>query len=365
MTYQVPNAMRGPNKFKLGVFSANADGGLAITGIRDRWTAEWDQITTLAQMADRAGLEFFLPIARWKGFGGATNTRHHSFETLTFNAALSAITQRISVFSTVHAPFVHPVFAAKALATIDHVSHGRSGLNIVCGWNEPEYAMFGTAKPDAPYDQGAEWFEILTRILAGEKAFDYDGEYYQLKGVEGAPSTLQQPRPIVLSAAFSPAGRDFAAKTSDFIFTTFMEIADGAKTIEDVKARGAKEGRELGVFTTCHVVCRESQAEAEDYYERYAVAEADRGAVDQHMQMKKDMSSSHDRSAYELYRKRFAGGGGTYPLIGTPERIVAEMVKMSDIGFAGTTLSFVNYLHELPFFIDRVLPLMMKAGLRY
>jgi alkanesulfonate monooxygenase SsuD/methylene tetrahydromethanopterin reductase-like flavin-dependent oxidoreductase (luciferase family) len=364
MSFKKLNAMRGPNRFKLGVFSANADGGLAITAVRERWTADWDQIVAVAQMADRAGFEFFLPIARWKGFGGATNTRHLSYETLTFGAALGALTERITVFSTVHVPFVHPVFAAKALATIDHVSHGRAGLNIVCGWNEPEYAMFGAKKPEAPYDQGLEWFDILNRILKGGAPFDYEGKYYHLKGVEGAPATVQQPRPIVLSAAFSPPGRDFAAQTSDYIFTTFMEIADGAQTIEDVRARAVKAGRELGVFTTCHVVCRETQAEAEAYYERYAVTEADQGAVDTHMAMKKEMSASHDRAAYDLYRQRFAGGVGTYPLVGTPERIVEEMVKMSRIGFAGTTLSFVNYLYELPFFIDRVLPLMVEAGLR-
>ena len=86
-------------------------------------------------MADRAGIEFFLPIARWKGFGGEVNSREWCFETLTYAAALAGVTQRIALFSTVHVPMVHPVFAAKALATVDHASGGRAGLNIVCGWS--------------------------------------------------------------------------------------------------------------------------------------------------------------------------------------------------------------------------------------
>src|SRR6201996_7372768 len=117
-----PNPMHGPNKLKLGVFSANADGGLTLTRVPERWRAEWPDVVAVAQMADRAGLEFFLPIARWRGFGGVTNSREWSFETLTEAAALAGLTEQIALFATVHVPMVHPVFAAKALTTIDHAS---------------------------------------------------------------------------------------------------------------------------------------------------------------------------------------------------------------------------------------------------
>ncbi len=359
-----PNPLFGPNLFKLGIFSLNADGGIAITRVPERWRAEWPDIEAVAAMADRAGFEFILPIARWKGFGGETDARGRSFETLTHGAALAALTRRIAIFSTVHAPLVHPVFAAKAIATIDHVSQGRAGLNIVCGWNQPEFEMFGTGQPNERYAHGLEWYEVFARLLIGGPPFDFKGKYFDLKGVVGAPSTVQKPRPVVMSAAFSGAGRDFAARTSDFLFTTFAEIESGAQHIKDIRERGRKLGRELGVFTTTHVVCRETQREADEYYERYAVAEADHGAVEFHMKLKKEFAQSHDPHVFDLYRKRFAGGVGTYPLVGTPEKIVAEMVQMHRIGFVGTTVSFVNFRDELPFFIDRVLPLMEQAGLR-
>jgi hypothetical protein len=82
------NPIYGPNPFKLGIFSANADGGLTLTTVPERWQARWRDIARLCQMADQAGIDFFLPIARWKGFGGTTNSREHSFETLTFASAL-------------------------------------------------------------------------------------------------------------------------------------------------------------------------------------------------------------------------------------------------------------------------------------
>jgi len=167
-----------------------------------------------------------------------------------------------------------------------------------------------------------------------------------------------------MSAAFSPPGRDFAARTSDFIFTTFVEVADGAVTIVDMRARAAAYNREVGVFTACHVVCRPTQGEADDYYERFAVREADHAAVDKHMAMKMAMSGSHDAETYARHRKRFAAGAGTYPLVGTPQHIAERLVSLHVAGFAGVALSFVDYLGELPYFAATVLPLLEEAGLR-
>lgn len=358
------NPMRGGNGFKLGIFGANADGCLSITKHADRWMADWDDVVTVAQMSDRAGLDFFLPLARWKGFGGETNARHISYETFTFAAALAGLTEQIALFSTVHTLIVSPVYAAKALATVDHASHGRAGLNMVCGWNQPEFDMFGLTKPDQVYDQGKEWFEIMTRTLSGEEPFDYKGEFFDLKAVTGAPGPVQKPHPITLSAAFSPPGRDFAATSCDCIFTTFNDHDEAKKTLTDFQERVEKAGTNAGVFAPAHVVCRPTAEEAEDYYEAYAVTQTDNSAVDQHMAMKKSMSGSHDSKAYDLYRKRFAGGAGTYPLIGTPDQIAAEMIQLHALGFGGLALSFVNPKYELPYFLDRVLPVLAKAGLR-
>lgn len=356
--------MHGPNRFKLGLFSTNADGGLTLTRVPERWPATWDGIAKSAQMADEAGLEFILPIARWKGFGGEMNSRETSMETLTFAAALAGVTKRIALFSTVHVPMVHPVFAAKALATIDQASGGRAGLNIVCGWNPEEFDLFGLTMIDDRYAQGLEWSEILNRIYTEPAPFNFAGKFYNLKGVSGKPLPVQQPRPVTLNAAFSPVGRDFAARTADFLFTTFLDIESGRAHIADMQARSQALGRAIGVFTTCHVVCRPTQAEAEDYYEHYAVTMADTASLDFYTRAKQQNSSSHDPDAYRLHRKRFAAGAGTYPLVGTPHHIAAEMVRMSEAGFAGTTISFVNFTDELPYFLANVLPLLREAGVR-
>jgi len=356
--------LKGQNKFKLGVFSANADGGLAITTVPERWSARWSDCVTSAQIADRAGLEFVLPIARWRGFGGQTQVREWSFETFTWAAALAALTERIGLFMTVHVPLVHPVYAAKALATVDHVSGGRAGLNIVCGWNPEEFAMFGTAPMDRPYEQAQEWIDIILRAYASSEPFDYEGAHYQLKGVVSRPASLQLPRPVTMNAAFGPPGRDYAARNCDYLFSTFSTIEDGRRHVEDVKSRAFAFGRDVGVYTVLHVVCRETEQEARAYYDRYALEMADHAAVDNHMAKKKEFANSHDSEAFRIYKQRFAGGAGSYPLVGTPEQIVDEIAAISAQGYAGAALSFVNYTYELPFFCDRVLPLLRQAGLR-
>jgi alkanesulfonate monooxygenase SsuD/methylene tetrahydromethanopterin reductase-like flavin-dependent oxidoreductase (luciferase family) len=250
------------------------------------------------------------------------------------------------------------------LATVDHVSNGRAGLNIVAGWNPDEFAMFGIEAEAERYAQALEWYEIICKIYNEDKPFDYDGRYYQLRNVSGKPRPIQLPRPLTVNAAFGPPGRVFAAKSSDFLLTTFSDVELGKAHIADIKSRSAKEDKELEVLATCHVVCRSSQDEAEAYYERYAVTEADHGAVDYHMTQKAKFAGSHDEATFKLHAKRFAGGAGTYPLIGTPEKIANELVKIHAAGFAGTTISFVNYLNELPYFIDQVLPLLREGGLR-
>jgi alkanesulfonate monooxygenase SsuD/methylene tetrahydromethanopterin reductase-like flavin-dependent oxidoreductase (luciferase family) len=204
----------------------------------------------------------------------------------------------------------------------------------------------------------------LTRIFTSVVPFDYHGTFYDLEGVFGAPAPVQRPRPVTLSAAFSPAGRRFAAMTSDFLFTTLRSFESVKPHIAEIRRLATGAGREVGVLTTTHVVCRETDAEAEAYYRFYAEENADDDAVSFHQRKKEAHYGAVEPDAIAIERRRYAGGTGSYPLVGRPERIADEMIAMHKLGLAGATISFVNFNEELPFFVDRVLPLLQQAGLR-
>ncbi|MET0238826.1 MAG: LLM class flavin-dependent oxidoreductase [Sphingobium sp.] len=360
------NPIFGDHPFKLGLFGYLHQGGMALTKAPERWQARWEDIAAMARMADEGGLDYLVPISSWKGWKGEIDQRRWSYETLTHAAALSGITKRIGLFATVHAPLIHPVFVAKALATIDHASGGRAGLNIVCGWNKADFDMFGVEPlaHDERYDHGLEWFEILSKLLAeGNEDFDYSGEYFKdLKAVSGEPGSIQQPHPAIISAAYSPVGREFAIKTSDHILTMGGNLDSLDKEIADIRAREAKAGRTtpLGVIGTLTITCRETRREAEEFNEYYAVQQRDAISVEQFISARSTSAASPEMSV-ERQRMGAAGGG---LIVGTPEDVVEGLIKMKNAGLAGATLTTLNFLDDLPLIINRVLPLMEEAGLR-
>src|ERR1700694_5483715 len=110
------------NKLKLGFFSPNCSGGMSVTKVPERWVNSWDNNIRLAQLADEAGIDFMLPIARWIGYGGETDFHGRVLETMTWAAGLLAKTKRLTVFATMHVTANHPVVVAKQMATIDEIS---------------------------------------------------------------------------------------------------------------------------------------------------------------------------------------------------------------------------------------------------
>jgi alkanesulfonate monooxygenase SsuD/methylene tetrahydromethanopterin reductase-like flavin-dependent oxidoreductase (luciferase family) len=114
-----------------------------------------------------AGIGFILPIGRWKGYGGDTKT---------WAAGLLAATKRITIFGTVHAPLFKPIIAAKECVTCDQIGEGRFGLNIVAGWNEGEFEMFGVKQREheTRYTFAQEWIDIVKRAWSEEEDFDFN-----------------------------------------------------------------------------------------------------------------------------------------------------------------------------------------------
>lgn len=127
------NPCFGSRKLKLGTFQTNLASGCVMSDLDGRLDISWPNTLALAQLADEMKFEALVPVARWQGFGGATNPQGPGFEAYTWAAGIGALTKNAGVVSTSHVSLNHPIIAAKQAAVIDHISNGRFTLNIVTG----------------------------------------------------------------------------------------------------------------------------------------------------------------------------------------------------------------------------------------
>ncbi len=357
--------LNGGSRFKLAVFGANVSGGCSITAAEGTIAVNWPESRRIARLADQAGLDAMIPVARWKGFQGATNFNDRCFETFTWAAGVAAVTTRLQVFATVHVPTVHPVRAAKEIATIDHISGGRFGLNLVAGWNEAELQMFGL--PQRPHDEryafSNEWAAILKRIW-DEDTFDFSGQFFSLPGIHSEPKPLQRPGPGIMSAGQSPAGTDFAARNADLQFIFLPDISKTQKTVAGLKANALeKYGRRIKVMSAAYVVCRPTEKEALDYHHYYVTEKGDREGAGNLIRNIAPNSQSADFSD-KAFQEAIIAGYGAVPLVGTPDQIVEKIALLADAGLDGLTLSWVNYESGIQQYEAELLPRLRRKGLR-
>ncbi len=363
-------ALLSANRLRLGLFGANCSSGRTYASLPERWEASWENNLRLAQMADEIGIECMVPIARWKGYGGASNPNGSSFESIAWACGLLAATRRLHVFCTVHVPLHHPLVAAKQMATGDHIGRGRLGVNIVCGWNEDEFQMFGVTKKehDARYAQGEEWWSTVKRIWAGEERFDYKGAYYQLNAVEGAPRPFGDADPLMMNAGSSDTGRWFAIRHSNLHFDAVETPEASSPRVAETKRLARERGREIQVWTPVGIVCRPTQEEADEYLQ-YVVDHADCGAIghlaDLHAKEGRQQTDPQRlvHSGHNSFGRR-ALARGSYCVVGDPDAVAREFARLSAAGLDGLAVNFVDYLKELPYFAAEVLPRLERLDLR-
>jgi len=364
-------AMYNGNAFKLGLFGANCSSGRSATRVPERWSASWDDCLALTKMADAAGMDFMLPIGRWKGYGGETDLHGETLETITWATGLLAHTERITVFGTVHAPLFHPLIAAKQMVTADHVGRGRFGLNIVAGWNEGEFEMFGVQQREheARYEYAQDWVDAIRAAWTQPDDFEFDSTHIKLAKLRAKPKPYGGTRPMIMNAGSSGTGKAFALRNCDAFFTATSDSRQSPEKtkemVDGVKAEARALGREIEVFTVGQVVCRPTQKEAEDYY-RYAIIEmADWGSVDRMLEIKNLTPQTLGEAEYLRRREYFAARAiGGFPFVGTPDKVADELANFARGGVRGVAFSMINYLAEFPLFRDEVLPRLERIGLR-
>ena len=143
-------------------------------------------------------------------------------------AGIAAVTKRVKIWATLHAILHNPAVAAKMIATLDHISGGRAGLNIVAGAYRGEFEQMDAWDPnldhDARYDLTEEWTRIV-KLLWREPSVSFEGKHFTFRDCVSEPKPLKPP--FLICAGMSARGFDFSVREAD---GCFIGGRDAAKT---------------------------------------------------------------------------------------------------------------------------------------
>ncbi|MBO1282575.1 LLM class flavin-dependent oxidoreductase [Acinetobacter nosocomialis] len=355
---------RSTETFKLGIIASNCSGGMTSSYLEDQWSGSWEKNLKLAQMADKAGIDFILPAARFIGLEGKKDFQGTVLETITWASALLSKTENIKVFATMHTSMNHPIIAAKQIVSMAQIGKNRIGLNIVSEWDQAEYDALGIHLPEdhkTRYDYAQEWFDLVKKIWKSTEAFNWEGQFFQTKGIYGKPNL--KILPPIFNAAGSKEGKEFAVRNSDFLFTPiFSKIEDCEIEIQNLKKQAAEIGKNIQVLTCTHIICRRTEDEAKAEWDRQ-LKNVDQKTVQHIMDTLFAFSKNVPPETLVNLQERVAIAFGGYPLVGTPEQIADGLSLLHKTGFAGSTLYFFDYTKEFPYFRDYVMPILREKQL--
>jgi FMN-dependent oxidoreductase (nitrilotriacetate monooxygenase family) len=352
-----------------------------------------------------------MPMAALRRSGTAT-----SFEPMTLLSALSMVTERIGLIATGSTTFDEPYHVARRFASLDHISNGRSGWNIVTTSNPDSALNFGMTEHvehDERYRRAREFYDVVTGLwdswaddawLRDQKTglffdparlhvLDHKGEQFSVRG----PLNIGRPVqgwPVIVQAGASEAGRQFAAETSEAIFASSRTIEDGRRFYADMKSRMKALGRSpdhLKILPGALVIVAPTRAEAK---EKQALLDSlvhpDSSLPNLSMRLGVDASgfdldaplpeipqtnaSQSGRDTLVALAKRdnltvrqlaqMVGGYGGLQMVGTPGEIADTMQEWLETDASdGFNIMFPTVPAGLDDFVNMVVPELQRRGL--
>jgi FMN-dependent oxidoreductase (nitrilotriacetate monooxygenase family) len=339
-----------------------------------------------------------------------------SFDPLTLLPALAMVTRHIGLIATASTTFEPPYMIARRFASLDHISGGRAGWNLVTTSNPDAALNFGLTEHmehGERYRRAREFFDVVTGLWDSwaEDAFirdveagiyfdpermhvlDHKGEFLSVRG----PLNIARPIqgwPVIVQAGASDAGRQLAAETAEMIFASGGRLADAQSYYADVKSRAASCGRDpehIKILPGCLVVVGDSEAEARDKHALLdSLVHPDSGIASL------SIALGHDASAFDLdaplpdipesnasksgrqrvierarrdnltvrQLARIAGSYGGLAMVGTPRTIADQMEEwFHGAACDGFNIMFPTVPAGLDEFVDRVVPELQRRGL--
>jgi FMN-dependent oxidoreductase (nitrilotriacetate monooxygenase family) len=413
--------MTNQRMMRLGAFLAGTGSNMASWRHPDAVpdaAINLDYYKQLTRRAEAAKLDFV-----FFGDGLYISEKSHPnflnrFEPLTLLAALAMDTKQIGLAATLSTSYSEPFTVARQFASIDHISDGRAGWNIVTSPLEGSALNYSKAEHpqhDLRYRMAAEYLEVTKGLWDSweDDAFvrnketgqfidpdklhrvNHKGEFFSVQG----PLTIsrsKQGRPILIQAGSSEAGKEFASQVADAVFTGQANIEDAQEFYQDVKGRAVKNGRraeDMLILPGCNPIVGSTPEEAEAKYQEIANLVVIDDALnylgryfndidftqydlDEQFPDLGDFARNGWESATDRIKKVSREEGLTLrqmalrsttpksPFIGTPDQVADTMQAWFEAGAADGFMLNASVLPQgFNDFVDLVLPVLKDRGL--
>jgi pyrimidine oxygenase len=357
-----------------GVFMPVGEGGWIRSTTAPSVPATYAYNRQVAILAEQLGLDFLLAMAKWRGFGGASRHWDTTLESLTVITALAEVTTRVRLIPTVHTLAFNVALVAKSLATLDQIAQGRAGLNVVSGWFRDELGQMGLWPEHIShaerYAVAREWVQALKRLWQEERV-TFQGRYVHLEDCISNPKPLQKPHPPIICAGNSETGLRFTVEEAQASFINAPTHAEAATTSRQAKRIALQLGKSIKTYAMVMIIPGQTDTAAllrmEDYNMGVDMVALQAGVASHLHEIQR--AQAHGEAVIPTLQRRIerATVPDPYipgsPYVGSAVSIARQLQEVIiDGDFDGFVLTFPDFIADLQFFGQRVLPLMADAG---
>jgi pyrimidine oxygenase len=350
---------------EIGVFIPIGNNGWLISTTSPQYMPSFDLNRRIVERAERFGLDFALSMIKLRGFGGKSEFWDHNLESFTLMAGLAAVTSRIRLYASVAVLTVPPAIVARMASTIDSISNGRFGVNIVSGWQQAEYDQMGLWPGEGyfarRYDYSEEYVRVMRELWETGRC-DLKGTYFTMSDCRLSPQPSAPMR--IVCAGQSERGMRFAAEHGDYNFLAGVGINTPtafAPLTQQLQAATKRTGRDVGAYALFMVIADETDEAARAKWRHYA-AGLDHDAVAWlNAQTGADQAAAATSTARTMSKPDSTVNLNMGTLIGSYQSVARMLDEVASVpGTKGIMLTFDDFLIGLEQFGRRIQPLMLS-----
>lgn len=347
----------------VGVFIPIGNNGWLISETAPQYMPTFELNKRIVQKAEHYGFNFALSMIKLRGFGGKTEFWEHNLESFTLMAGLAAVTSKIQLFATAATLTLPPAIVARMASTIDSISNGRFGVNLVTGWQRPEYSQMGLWPGDeffsTRYQYLAEYAQVL-RDLWGTGRSDFKGEHFHMEDCRVSPKPQADMK--LICAGSSDAGMAFSAQYADYNFCFGKGVNTPtafAPAVERLLAATGKTGRQVTSCVLFMLIAEETEEAARSKWQLYQDG-ADHEALQWlGEQAAVDTRSGSDTNVRQMSDPTSAVNINMGTLVGSYEQVAKMLDEVATVpGTEGVMLTFDDFLEGIEKFGQHIQPLM-------